>query len=233
MKENQILGKKILLITAHPDDETFLAGGTIYANSLAGGTTTLYTATAGERGTSYMENPGDRDQVKELRMKELEKAAKYLSIDKVIVGSFPDREISNYLPDIESEIIKIIKDTAPDTVLGFNENGYTGHEDHIAMGVIAKKVCESLGIPYASFSHPPKAVCQNLNEHLSKKRSNGLYKDEIFCEAPNVCIPIDPQVKMQALQIYASQFTGLNPNKIFPPLIAEHFLSHEYFYLED
>ncbi len=232
MKENEFLGKKLLLITAHPDDETFLAGGTIYANSRAGGITTLYTATAGERGTSYMEHPGNKDEVREIRIEELGKVAKFLSIDSVIVGSFPDREISNYLADIENEVAKIITETQPDIIIGFGENGYTGHQDHITIGIIAKKTAKSLGIPYAAFSHPPEAVCRNLSEHLSLKRSNGIYKDEILCEAPNLCIAIDPEVKMQALKIYASQFTGLNPNTIFPPAIAEHFLSHEYFLLE-
>jgi len=49
------LGKRLLVVTAHPDDESFLASGTMLANANAGGNNFVFCATLGERGKSHLE----------------------------------------------------------------------------------------------------------------------------------------------------------------------------------
>ena len=49
-KELNILGRKIVWLFAHPDDECYLAAGTIYENYRNGGENYLICATAGEQG---------------------------------------------------------------------------------------------------------------------------------------------------------------------------------------
>jgi hypothetical protein len=64
---------------------------------------------------------------------------------------------------------------------------------------------------------------------LFKKRKNGDYHDLNRKEA-NICVKIDKEVKLNALNIYKTQWDGLDPYKIFPQAIAEHLLTHEYFF---
>ncbi len=46
------LGKKIFMITAHPEDESYVAAGTLHKNIEAGGGNALVCATPGPSGTS-------------------------------------------------------------------------------------------------------------------------------------------------------------------------------------
>ena len=65
------LGKKILVITAHPDDESFFAAGTIYKNQRLGGKTFLICGTAGEKGSGHLKKKLTEKQLAAMRKKEL------------------------------------------------------------------------------------------------------------------------------------------------------------------
>lgn len=227
-----ILGKKLLVISAHPDDEAFLAAGIIYANKEAGGTTHLYSATLGEKGSAYVAPKTTEEELKNLRKSELEEAGKYLGIQKIILDEFPDRDLEHHQDALEKRIVEVIKTEQPDYVLGFGKNGYTGHKDHIVIGIIGERVALRQNIPYLEFSHPPKNLFGDIGEFLIKKRAKGSYFDEIESIEPNIVIPVDGNVKLTALKIYQSQFPGLDPYKIFPEEIAKHLLENEYFVLK-
>lgn len=230
--EKEILGKKLLVLTAHPDDEAFLAAGIIYKNKEALGTTHLYSATVGEKGSAYVPIETTEDELKIIRKSELEDAGKYLGIQKIILDNFPDRDLEHYENDLRHRIIEIIQDEKPDFVLGFDKNGYTGHKDHIVIGIIAKEISHKLNIPYLAFCHPPKDLLGDISQFLINKRAKGNYFEEIKTEEPNLVIPVNSQVKLTALELYKSQFQGLDPRKIFPEEIAIHLLATEYFHIE-
>jgi LmbE family N-acetylglucosaminyl deacetylase len=227
-----ILGKKILIVTAHPDDEAFLATGLIYNNKEQGGTTYLYSATVGERGNAYVDPVTTIEDLKILRKRELENAAEYLGINKIILDNFPDRDLEHYVEKLTDRIREITEQEKPEYIVGFGEDGYTGHNDHITIGLISQKIAEKDKIPYLAFSHPPQNLFGDISEFLIKKRANGNYFHEIKNQEPNICIPIDGNLKLNALKIYQSQFPGLDPYKIFPEEIAKHLLENEYFLLK-
>lgn len=224
-----ILGKKILVVVAHPDDEAFLAGGTIYANTKASGTTTLYSATLGEQGKAYVNPDITENDIKVLRKAELEKAATFLGISKIILDELSDRNLEKDLYILSQKIYKVIKDEKPEVILGFGPDGYTGHKDHSIIGETTEKIAKELNLPYFAFSHPPESICKNFVEYLTQKRVNGSYFDNFEKVEPDVQIKVDPLIKMEVLKIYQSQFPGLDPYKIFPSDIAEHLLTQEYF----
>ena len=229
--EADIFGKKLLVIAAHPDDEAFLAAGTIHENGKRGGTTALYSATIGEKGSAYVDPQTTEAELKTIRKKELEDAAKYLGIQKIILDSFPDRDLEHQGSDLKNRIEEVIKAEQPDYILGFGKNGYTGHKDHMIIGVLAKELSQKLGIPYLAFCHPPKHLFGDISKFLINKRAKGNYFDEIENEEPNLTIIVSPEIKLKALEIYQSQFPGLDPRKIFPANIAELLLTNEYFKL--
>ena len=87
------LGQKLLFFTAHPDDESYVAAGTIYKNYQAGGWNVLVCASHGEKGTSHLKKKVPVSKFKKVRGKELRKVAKLLHIAPVHILGFPDGRI--------------------------------------------------------------------------------------------------------------------------------------------
>ena len=86
------LGKRILVFTAHPDDEG-IAAGTMYENHRLGGETFLICATYGEKGKSHLKKSVTDAALKKIRKDELLRAAKILKIDEVVFLGMPDASV--------------------------------------------------------------------------------------------------------------------------------------------
>jgi LmbE family N-acetylglucosaminyl deacetylase len=227
-----MLGKNILIIVAHPDDESFLSAGLIRRNHLLGGRNYLVCASLGEKGYMYNEEKKSPSEIKRIRGKELREVSKYLGIHKLHSLHLPDTSLSLHKRKFEKATAKYAKKYKPYYILGFGEDGYTRHKDHIAAGEVAKKVAHALRITFVEFAKPPERTCPNLHKYLIKKRKNGAYKNmNLSPICANLKIKTDPFVKLKALSLHKSQFGGLNLYKIFPTKIADHLLNNEYFYL--
>ena len=87
------LGQKILLLTAHPDDESFAAAGTLFNNYKAGGWNVLICASYGEKGTSHLKKKIPSAKFKLVRKKELLSAARLLHIAPVHFMGVPDGQV--------------------------------------------------------------------------------------------------------------------------------------------
>ena len=226
---HSILKKHIAFITAHPDDETFLAAGTIYKNNSEGGINSLFCATLGEKGTSYIldEHAGD---IKNMREKELSAVAKFLGITNIEIGNFTDGDMKNYLVEMYKVVRAFIFRTKPEVLISFGDDGFTGHSDHIAIGMVVKKIAQELHISFVTFAKPPSDLFPDFDSHLLKKRKNGTYISmQSIAENNMIAIVVDPNVKLQALALHESQFAGLNPYNNFSKPISDHILQNEYF----
>jgi LmbE family N-acetylglucosaminyl deacetylase len=229
----EILKKHIAFITAHPDDETLLAGGTIHQNHLAGGKNSLFCATLGEKGIAYLVNPPSIEEMKLLRKNELLNVGKYIGIHTIEMSDLPDGAIEHHIEVLKNSVLTFITTHRPDILISFNQDGFTGHRDHVIISTITKEIAKNLSIPFFTFSKPPHETFPDFTMHLFKKRKNGIYvENEQKHKTPNIQIVVDPKVKLEALKLYESQFAGLNPHNIFPNDIAEHILNNEYFYSE-
>lgn len=225
----KILKKHIAFITAHPDDETYLAGGTIYRNNIEGGTNSLFCASLGEKGTAYLKNPLSQDEMKNLRRNELNAVAKLLGMNNIEIGKFPDGQIENNIVNIYNSALRFVEKYKPNVLVSFGEDGFTGHNDHIAIAKIAEKLSKETSITLFTFSKPPHHLYPDFNTHLFKKRKNGSYANINKHKDPEIKIKINSKVKLNALKLHDSQFFGLNPHNNFPKEIAKHILSYEYF----
>jgi LmbE family N-acetylglucosaminyl deacetylase len=225
-----IIGKNILILTAHPDDEAFTAGGTIHANTEAGGTTTLLCASLGGRGKAHLDRELTEEELKQVRFEELHRATGCLGMHAVHVFDFPDGDIKAHTEAIYTQWKPLVTSIKPDLIVSFGPDGYTGHADHIAVGHIAKQLADECSIPRYTFSLPTGELEHAFKECLQKKQSHGVYEvhNHIHTE-DSLCIHVQPERKLEALKHHASQFGGLDPYRVFPQELAEHFLSHEYF----
>lgn len=120
----------ILGVWAHPDDEVFLSGGLMARAASAGQRVVVVTATRGERGTSDPDTwPPDR--LGRLRERELEVCLGILGVTEHHQLGHPDGGCSSVPADVGAgQVAEIISAVAPDTVLTFGPDGYTGHADH-------------------------------------------------------------------------------------------------------
>lgn len=231
MREN-ILGKKLLILIAHPDDESFLAAGTLHENKIKGGHNYVLCASRGELGHAYITPSPSIKELKKIRERELLEASKHVGIDVLKILNLPDGSIANHLEKLEKEINKFAGIHKFDYVISFGEDGYTGHSDHVAICGVAKKLAKTYKVPLLQFAKLPKHICEDMDKRLLVKRKNGKYLDNNHNEiVANLKIKINPFIKLKSLCIHKSQFAGLNPYKIFTTDIADHFLQNEYFFI--
>ena len=130
---------KILVITAHPDDVDFGAGGTV-ATWISEGHEVVYClVTDGQAGGS--DNTVTRDEVAALRRREQTAAANMLGVTELHWLGFPDGAVVADL-NLRREISAVIRIVKPDRVL--TQSGernynriYASHPDHLATGEAA------------------------------------------------------------------------------------------------
>ena len=84
-----------------------------------------------------------------------------------------------------------------------------------------------LRLAYAAVALPAEER-DSFAAHLSGKRRHGAYEDHPH-HGDAIRIAVDPAFKMRLLQLYGTQFDGLDPYAVFPKDLAEHFLHNEYF----
>src|SRR5438094_8018369 len=124
----------LLLVMAHPDDETFGAGGLVLRHTRAGIPTYLICATYGEAG--WMGKPLDakKENLPEIRAKELEEASAALALSGVELWDYPDGRVAqSERRQITERIWEQISKLRPRAVVGWGPDGGYGHPDHIAM----------------------------------------------------------------------------------------------------
>ena len=117
----------VLMVWAHPDDETYLVGGLSAALTDAGQRVVCVTATRGEAG-------GDAADLAEIRTAELDVALAMLGVDEHHWLDYPDGGCA-VVDDARRRRGSgaVVDEVRPDTVVTFGPDGFTGHPDHQAV----------------------------------------------------------------------------------------------------
>jgi LmbE family N-acetylglucosaminyl deacetylase len=123
----------ILSIWAHPDDETYLAGGVMAAAAEAGTRVVCVSATAGEHGTPDPDEwPPDR--LGRLRRWESAAAMAVLGIADHRFLGFCDGGLAAVDQATGAGTVQaLIEEVEPATILTFAPHGVTFHPDHITI----------------------------------------------------------------------------------------------------
>lgn len=136
---------RLLAVFAHPDDESFACGGTLAHYAKKGFAVTLVCATRGEAGEISDASLATRDNLAEVRERELRNAADALGVTELVLLDYRDsgmagtpenghpRAFGNADPDeVVRELVGIVRRSRPHAVITFDPNGGYGHPDHIA-----------------------------------------------------------------------------------------------------
>src|SRR5262245_47263484 len=116
---------RLMVVTAHPDDETLGFGGVLARYASEGVETFLVTATRGERGRYFGHPPGSpehpgRAALAELRERELRGAASMLGIRHTSLLRCDDGDLDRAdAADVVSRIAWRIRQARPQVVLTF------------------------------------------------------------------------------------------------------------------
>ena len=121
----------ILEIWAHPDDESYLAGGLSIRASANGQRVVCVTATHGEGGGDPTVS---RASAASMRDRELAAALAVLGVGEHEQFDYPDGGCEHLDPAAPTDrLAEIIERVRPDTIVTFGPDGVTGHADHRAV----------------------------------------------------------------------------------------------------
>ena len=135
--------RRLMVVTAHPDDETLGFGGVLARYAGEGVETFLVTATRGNRGRYFghaagsPEHPGEA-ALSQIRERELHAAAAVLGVRHVAVLDYHDQQLDQ--ADVDKAVTAIvgqIRQARPQVLLTFAPDGAYGHPDHIAISQLA------------------------------------------------------------------------------------------------
>lgn len=153
------MNRKILIVFAHPDDESIGVGGTIAKYASQGVDIHLVTATNGE-ASRFRSTQEPAHDIGQIRKQELAKASKILGIKKIYYLNYPDGLLNTIsFHELKTKIKGILTDVKPQIVITFDSHGISGHRDH---KIISKVTTE------ASFELYNKDKNSGLNDCLHK-----------------------------------------------------------------
>ena len=159
--------RRLLLVHAHPDDESIGTGATMAAYAAEGARVTLVTCTRGELGEiippelAYL---GTGDRLGEYRAGELAAACAALGVaDHRFLGGpgrWRDSGMmglpSNQLPgcfwqadagEAAAELAAVIREVAPQVVITYDAHGFYGHPDHIQAHRVTRRAVRAAADP--------------------------------------------------------------------------------------
>jgi N-acetyl-1-D-myo-inositol-2-amino-2-deoxy-alpha-D-glucopyranoside deacetylase len=157
-------GRRLLLVHAHPDDESIGTGATMAKYAAEGGQVTLVTCTLGELGEvippelAHLARDADGG-LGQYRIGELAAACAELGVtdhrflgykgkwrDSGMMGE-PTNDLDGcfWRADVEEaarDLLEVIREVRPQVIVSYDDNGFYGHPDHIQAHRVAWRAYE-------------------------------------------------------------------------------------------
>jgi LmbE family N-acetylglucosaminyl deacetylase len=125
---------RLLGVFAHPDDETFCAGGTLARYAAQGCEAMVVSATRGEAGQIRDATRATRRTLGRVRERELEDACAALGVRHVRCLDYHDGTLADVdRAELTAAVLGAMAGFSPDVVITFGDDGAYGHPDHVAM----------------------------------------------------------------------------------------------------
>lgn len=212
-----------MVVTAHPDDETFRPGGTLALLARQGVRVHVLTATrggAGSRGDPPLCASKDLPAVRE---QELRCACAALGLEPPRVLDYEDGRLAEADPEqVTAQILAVVNDIHPQVLLTFGPDGLSGHPDHVAIGQCAAEACARSNEIAALYT---LAVPRSLAEQLEMRQVRAVPDEQI-----SLRVDVSPvwESKQAAMACHATQ-RAATPQMSAPEERQRLFFGHEYF----
>ena len=139
---------RLLGVFAHPDDETFCAGGTFARYAGEGAEIMVVSATRGQAGQIRDAAAGNRRTIAAVREAELRLACERLGVTKVRCLDHVDGTLADAgFPALVDEVAEVIGEFGPDVVITFGPDGGYGHPDHATISAATTAACQRAAGP--------------------------------------------------------------------------------------
>ena len=192
-------GRRMLLVHAHPDDESIGTGATMAKYAAEGAGVTLVTCTLGELGEiippELAHLAADADGgLGEYRIGELAAACAALGVtdhrflggpgrwrDSGMMG-LPSNDAPGcfWQADVDEaarELLRVIREVRPQVLISYDSNGFYGHPDHIQAHRVARRAFELadglVGKFYATAL--PRSVLVGAVEAMRQRQQDGSF----------------------------------------------------------
>jgi LmbE family N-acetylglucosaminyl deacetylase len=220
---------RIVTVWAHPDDETYLAGGLMAMARCLGQPVTCITATPGD----FADDEAERARIAARRNDEHTTALAVLGVRDVVRLGLRDGEC-DAVPGAAAvdRIAAVLRRRRPDTVVTFGPDGFTGHPDHRAVSrwtvAAVRAACPDARLLFPAVTAARHAAGRDISDRFP-----------VF-EAGCPTVVADAEVavslqmggrwldrKVEALHAHASQTAGLV--QALGPDRYRRWVSHEQF----
>jgi LmbE family N-acetylglucosaminyl deacetylase len=153
--------RSVLVVVAHPDDESFGLGAVIDCFVASGAAVGVLCFTQGEASTLH----GVEGDLRTLRASELADAARVLGVSSVRLLAYPDGGLSATPGDeLADHVTEMAAEMRAEGLLVFDPSGVTGHPDHVRATSVATVAAERLGLGVLAWTLPHAVTSQLADE---------------------------------------------------------------------
>jgi LmbE family N-acetylglucosaminyl deacetylase len=222
------MNRSILLVFAHPDDESSGVSGTVKKYTEQDVPVDLISATRGEKG-SRLDLPDNVD-TGTAREAELRAAAAVMGIRNIYLLGYMDGELYKAdINEVAGKMAGIMRRAEPEIVITFGPDGISGHTDHITVGKAATRAFEQLmsegkGPRKLYYVTIAASALPDADEYGVATRP-----DEEINLATDISKYFDSKIK--ALSAHRSQQDARDLIEMFKEGEASGFAQKEYLYL--
>ncbi len=137
---------RILGVFAHPDDEVFVAGGTLAKYAAEGSEIMVVSATKGQAGQIRDASIATRRTLGAVREKELHLSSQLLGARHSVCWDYGDGMLDQLDQHVlVRDVVRVIREFRPDIVLAFGPDGGYGHPDHIVTSLATTEAVHRAG----------------------------------------------------------------------------------------
>jgi len=196
--------RRVMVISAHPDDLDFGCSGTMSLWAQEGWEIVYVVCTSGDKGT---EDPGlTPDHLMEMREKEQRCAAAAVGAKEVVFLRWRDGEVVNNL-ELRRQLVRQIRKYRPEAVFTHDpanrrfENKYLNHSDHRAVG---EAVFDAIYPAAGNRNFFPEILLEGYRPHsVSEIYFFGTHDPDVWMDISSVM-----DKKIAALLCHKSQVGG-------------------------
>lgn len=207
----------ILGIWAHPDDETWASAGVMTMACDNGQRVVCIVATDGAAGKTDNPKRWPKKDLYETRLHEMRAALGIMGVEEAYLLNYEDGSLDKVdKAGLVTDLAGYITDIKPDTILTFEPNGITGHDDHKVISWAVQQAAQqsdTSAVVYGACETEERyeqAGCEcnkTFNIYFNTKKPSlvPIDKADLLLELP----PHIMSKKQQALRAHKSQTSKL------------------------
>ena len=198
-----VTDQRLLLVFPHPDDESYGCGGTMakYVREERADVF-LVTLTRGEASSQGPKLGLTKEQMGEMRSREMEEVARIYGLTELFLMDFPDSALETLDPrDLEEVISEVALQVEPQVIISYGPHGISGFTDHIVTHAVVKRAFAEL---CEKNRHIRRFAMQCLPDHVAARAPRPLHGEPL--ENMDCRIHVEPylEFKRRGLEVQKS-----------------------------